>query len=211
MFTGIIESQVVLKQKKGRSQGVRLTFSLTKGKTAFRLGESVGVDGVCLTVSDFRGRGFSADLIPETLHSTTLGRMKVGEKANFEKALRVGDALGGHWVTGHADGVGIIRKIEKRGENFRLQIEAPIDIIPRLVKKGSIAVDGISLTLQEIGKYGFAVGIIPQTYRVTTLQRKRVGDPVNLEVDLMAKFVEHFLRDVRPAHLNERQLRKQGF
>lgn len=211
MFTGIIESQVVLKQKKKRSRGARLIFSLLNGRGDFRLGESVAVDGTCLTVSSFLGKEFSADLIPETLHSTTLNKMRVGEEANFEKALRVGDSLGGHWVTGHVDGVGIIQKIEKRGGNFCLQIKAPIDIIPRLVKKGSVAVDGVSLTLQEISGRDFAVGITPHTYRVTTLREKRVGDPVNLEVDLFSKLVEHFLRAASPPCVNERQLRQQGF
>lgn len=194
MFTGIIGAQAVLEKKEKLRQGSRLTFRVLGKSFRFRRGESVAVDGVCLTVSSPRGKKFRADLIPETLRSTTLARLAPGDRVNVERALRVGEALGGHWVTGHVEGVGVIQKMERQGESFRLQIKAPADIIRRLVLKGSVAVDGISFTLQEVRARYFVVGVIPHTFRATTLQGKGAGDSVNLETDLLAKWVEHFLK-----------------
>ncbi len=192
MFTGIIEAQAVLKERKKNRSGLRLTFEFSK-PYRFRKGESVAVEGVCLTVTDFSGRRFSADVIPETVRSTTLGRFQIGQSVNVERPLRMGDRVGGHWVTGHVDGVGRIRKKEKRDAGLRLQIEAPADIIRLLVEKGSIAIDGISFTLQGIRKGSFTVGVTPHTARVTTLGQKQVGDSVNLENDLLIKSTERIL------------------
>lgn len=211
MFTGIIGSQAVLAEKRKIRDQTRLTFHLLSSPSSFRLGESMAVNGACVTICAFRGKNFSADLIPETLRSTTLGKLEVGERVNIEQSLRVGDRLGGHWVTGHVDGVGLIQKIERQGESFRLQIQAPTDIIPRLVSKGSIAIDGISFTLQEVRARAFMVGVTPHTFRVTTLQWKRVGDTVNLEVDLFVRLVQRFLKGRQSSYLKERELRRQGF
>jgi len=192
MFTGIIEAQAVLRERKKNRSRLRLTFEFSK-PDRFRKGESVAVEGVCLTVTDFSGRRFSADVIPETVRSTTLGRLRIGQSVNVERPLRMGDRVGGHWVTGHVDGVGRIRKKEKREAGLRLQIEAPADIIRLLVEKGSIAIDGISFTLQGIQKDSFTVGVTPRTARVTTLGQKQVGDSVNLENDLFIKSTERIL------------------
>lgn len=211
MFTGIIQSQAVLKEKKKSRKNVRLTFRVLGNVSRFKLGESVAIDGVCLTVAACRGKEFSADFLPETLASTTLRKLEPGERVNFERALRMGDSAGGHWVTGHVDGIGFIREFAPRGTNFRLQIEAPPDIIPSLVRKGSVAVDGMSLTLQEVRNRHFVVGVTPHTYRVTTLPWKRTGDPVNLEVDLLAKLVRKFIGRRKRSSLREKDLRRQGF
>lgn len=212
MFTGIIESQAVLREVKKFKTGSGLAFEWIGPKPRFRVGESIALDGACLTVTRFRGPRFWVDLIPETLHSTTLGRLTPDRRVNVERSLRVGDPLGGHWVTGHVDGVGLIRKFERLGTNFSLQIEASPDIIRPLVEKGSVAIDGISFTLQEVRRRSFVVGVIPQTYRVTTLKGKRVGDPVNLEADLFAKLVQKFLSNHHQASsLKEKYLREQGF
>lgn len=211
MFTGIIESQAVLREKQNGRIHSRLTFEQGGKHYPLKQGESVAIDGVCVTVTSCRGKKFTVDLIPETLRSTTLGRISKSQRVNMERSLRVGDTLGGHWVTGHVDGIGVIRKMERRGENFRLQIEAPPDIIRRLVDKGSVAIDGISFTLQEIRAQFFVVGVIPHTFRVTTLKWKRVGDRVNLEVDLLAKLVQRFLSGIRTTSLKEKDLRRQGF
>jgi len=211
MFTGIIKSQAVLRDRKKFREGARHTFQLVGRGPRFELGESVAVDGTCVTISAFRGKRFSVDVIPETLKTTTLGGLKVGQRVNLEPALRVGDALGGHWVSGHVDGVGVIQKLERRGDNFRLQIQTQPDIIRRFVSKGSVAVDGISFTLQEIRNRHFVVGVTPYTFRATTLQRKRVGDSVNLEIDFFAKLVEHFLSPRRAVNLKVKELRRQGF
>ncbi|MBI4115028.1 MAG: riboflavin synthase [Candidatus Omnitrophica bacterium] len=211
MFTGIIGNQAVLKKRQKLPRQIRLMFEIIGKSSPFRLGESVALDGVCLTVRAFRGKQFSADVIPETLRSTTLGKLRVGQRVNMERSLRLGDRLGGHWVTGHVDGVGFIKKIERRDENFRLQIGAPTDIIRPLVSKGSIAIDGISFTIQEVQNRHFVVGVTPHTYRVTTLQWKRSGDSVNLEVDFFAKLVERFLKNGQSTFLREKGLHKQGF
>ncbi len=191
MFTGIIQTQAVLKDKKKNRNQIRLTFELAK-PYRFRKGESVAVDGVCLTVTDFKGRKFSADVIPETLASTTLGNLDVSQKVNIEHPLRVGDALGGHWVTGHVDGVGRIQKKTKQARGLSLQITAPADIIKLLIPKGSVSIDGISFTVQKIQNGSFAVGLIPHTARVTTLGHKQVGEFVNLENDLLVKSIQRF-------------------
>lgn len=211
MFTGIIQHQAVLREKREFRDEVRLTFEILGRGFPFRLGESVAVDGVCVTVTSFRGRRFSADLIPETLQATTLGKFSLGGRVNIERSLKVGDALGGHWVTGHVDGVGLIRKMEHRGTSFRLQIEAPADIIRHFVKKGSVTIDGISLTVQEIRNCSFVVGVIPETLRRTTFQWKRVGERVNLEVDYFAKLIQHFLAQNRASSSTVKGLKRQGF
>ena len=211
MFTGIVESRAVLRAKKKYSGQVRWTFRARGKAVAFREGESVAVDGTCVTATNPHGRTFSADLIPETLRATTLGRLEVGDEVNLERALRLGDRLGGHWVTGHVDGVGRIAEFRRQGRSFRLNIEAPPDIIRRLLHKGSIAIDGISFTLQEIGRRFFVVGVTPHTFRVTTLRSKQPGDPVNLETDLLAKLVQHFHSNKGRSSLKERELRRLGF
>lgn len=172
----------------------------------------MAVDGTCLTVVAFRGKRFYADLIPETLNATTLGHLETGQRVNLERSLRVGDSLGGHWVSGHVDGTGVIEKWTREKGAFRLQIRAGADIIRHLVAKGSVAVDGISFTVQKIRKHSFIVGVTPHTFRVTTLQWKRVGDRVNLESDFFAKVVEQFLVGKRASHLiKASELRQQGF
>ena len=211
MFTGIIRSQAVLRDKKKLKNQIRLIFDGVSKRTSFQLGESVAIDGTCLTVSQANRKSFSFDVIPETFQTTTLGGLKIGQRVNLERSLRVGDELGGHWVSGHIDGIGRIKKIERRGENFRLHIETTADIINSSVLKGSIAIDGISLTLQEIQARSFVIGVTPFTYKATTLQWKRVGDPVNLEIDLFAKLVQHFLSKKKTSGLKEKDLRRQGF
>lgn len=213
MFTGIIESQAVLRQKKKTGRGLRLTFEVLRRSRPFILGESVAVDGTCLSVAAFRARKFSADVIPETLRSTTLGGLSIGARVNVERSLRMGDTVGGHWVSGHVDGVGVIRKMEQEGGSRRLCIGAEAAILRCLVPKGSIAIDGISFTVQEIGPRDFTVGVTPHTYRATTLSAKRVGGRVNLEVDLFAKLVERFLSQAKKPGLsfNEKELKQQGF
>lgn len=210
MFTGIIQDQAVLKEKKKDRNQLRLTFELQKPHR-FQKGESVAVDGVCLTVTSFRGRRFSADILPETLQATTLNRLNVGGQVNIEHPLRSGDPVGGHWVTGHVDGVGRICRKERKGRGLCLQIRAPAGIIRLLIKKGSLAVDGISFTLQDIQEHSFVVGVTPHTARVTTLGKKGPGGYVNLENDLLIKAATRFSPTRRGPSLTERFLRKQGF
>lgn len=211
MFAGIVRSQGVLRKKESVRQKMRLTFEVLSKPWHFDLGESIAVSGVCLTVAAFRGKKFSADLIQETLQSTTLGDLQPGEHVNLEPALRMGDEIGGHWVTGHVDGVGIIRKIEKRKGDLQLRIQAPDDLIGRFIPKGSVAIDGISFTLQEIYDDSFSVGVTPHTFKVTHLPFKREDSHVNLEVDLFAKLVEHFLLKRKTPSFSVKALQTQGF
>jgi riboflavin synthase len=211
MFTGIIETQAVLREKKNQGGQVRLTFEVLGRSSPFRLGESVALDGVCLTVSWFKGKKFSADVIPETLQSTALGSLEAGGRVNFERSLRAGDRVGGHFVAGHVDGVGTVESIERRRKSFQFRFKSPPLILENLVPKGSIAIDGVSFTVQEAGKRFFTVGVTPHTFRETTLQWKRRGSPVNLEVDLFAKLVRHYLKDRRSERLKVKVLRRQGF
>jgi len=158
-------------------------------------GGSVAVSGVCLTATRANGRGFAADVVPETLERTSLGALEEGHLVNLELALRAGDPLGGHVVQGHVDGVGTVTALEDEGEGRggRLHVEAPPDVLRYVVEKGSIAVDGVSLTVAEAGESDFVVALIPETLQRTTLGRRAPGDPVNLEVDVLAKYVEKLL------------------
>ena len=212
MFTGIITSQAVLREKKKAKGGTCLTFEALGRILPFRLGQSVAADGVCVTIAAFRGKRFSVDLIEETLRSTTLGPLSAGERVNLERALRVGDELGGHWVTGHVDGMGMIRRIERRGAGLRLEIAAPPEIFRRLTPKGSVAINGISFTVQEIHRNSFEVGVTPHTFQVTTLPLKREGSRVNLEADLFAKLAEEFFsKRNRRSSFTIKTLQAQGF
>ena len=211
MFTGIITGQAVLREKKKTKRENRFTFELLAKHHRFQLGKSIAVDGVCLTVSAFKGNSFQADLIRETLQSTTLGKLDVGQRVNIEHPLRVGDRLGGHWVTGHVDGEGKIIHIYRQSKELKLNVRAPASIIRLIVKKGSIAIDGISFTIQQIEGRSFMVGVTPHTYRATTLPWKREGDSVNLENDLLMKSARQLTVNGHGSFLKERELRRNGF
>lgn len=192
MFTGIIEEQGTVKDiRLGASpllviDGGPLTAGLKEG-------DSVAVNGVCLTALDIQGGVFRADVMPETLRKTDLGSLKRGDEVNLELALRVGDRLGGHMVSGHVDTVGKIVK-EKREKNARVvSIGLPDEFLEYIAPKGSVAVDGISLTVVDVTPAAFSVSLIPHTLDVTTLGKKRSGSPVNIEVDMTARYVKRLL------------------
>ena len=215
MFTGIVTSRAVLREreKKKTKGSLRLTFEILGKSPRFQLGQSLAVDGACVTVAGFRGKKFSVDLIDETLRSTTLGKLSPGRRVNLECSLHAGDALGGHWVTGHVDGIGIIQKISRRDGSLQFEISAPRDIRRYLVNKGSVTIDGISFTIQEIRRGSFVIGVTPHTFRVTTLSWKREGDRVNLEADHFAKLVKHFVSNgaKKTFSFNIKTLQAQGF
>lgn len=158
-----------------------------------RIGESISVNGVCLSVTAMKQQTFTADVSEETLSRSTLGLLKQGDEVNLERAMRISDRLGGHLVSGHVDGVGKIRKIEQRGASWRVEIGIDPGVARYTIEKGSIAVDGISLTINRCNETGFEVNIIPQTAGETNILNKKVGDPVNIETDLIGKYVEKFL------------------
>ena len=212
MFTGIIQNQAVLKKKIRRGGQLRLTFRLQRPQR-LRLGESVSVDGVCLSVAKSNPREFETDVMRPTLEATTLGSIKRGQYLNLEPALKLGDSLGGHFVTGHVDGCGEIGGIQRNGRNRSFKIKAPPHLLRLLAPKGSIALDGISLTLQKVRKNSFEVSLIPLTLRRTAWGRKKVGERVNLEIDLLTRYL-NILSEALPrrrARLKVSSLRKQGF
>lgn len=195
MFTGIIEEMGVIKTVTMAKDGTGLTILAKAVLEGLTIGDSITVNGVCQTVVGFDPTQFTVDVSPETMKVTSLGMLKAGDPVNLERAMRLSDRLGGHLVTGHVDGVGTVRERAQDANAIQMTIAAPHEILKLCVLKGSIAVDGISLTINEVTEQGFRVTLIPHTARVTTLGVKQVGDPVNLETDLIGKFVERLLRE----------------
>jgi riboflavin synthase len=189
VFTGIIEELGTIKSKSHR----RLTIKAPKIARELKIGDSVSVNGVCVTVVDLGPEFFAADVMEETLKISNLGILKVGDRCNLEKPLPLGGPLSGHLVTGHVDDVGIIKRKRTKGNTLEMEIGAPPALKKYIVSKGSIAVDGISLTVGEIRNGSFFVNIIPHTVKVTTLGGKNVGNRVNLEADILGKYVENFV------------------
>lgn len=193
MFTGLVEGQgeIVRVEKKGNKAllWINPEFPWEEKK----LGESISVNGVCLTAAAWVGKTVSLDVSEETLLRSNLGRLKMGNKVNLERALRLSDRLGGHLVTGHIDGVGRILQKERQEGFFLLKLSLSKSLRPFVVEKGSIAVDGISLTVNRIGEDNFDLTIIPHTAAQTTLELKKIGEEVNLETDLIGKYVFQFL------------------
>ena len=159
------------------------------------VGDSIAVNGVCLTATAFDSNSFVADAMAETLAKTNLNKLAPGDKVNLERALRLGDRLGGHLVTGHVDGVGSIARIERQDIAILITVNAPIEVLRYVVKKGSITIDGTSLTVVDLTSENFQVSLIPHTASHTVLGSKKAGDPVNLEADVLGKYIERFLEN----------------
>ena len=174
-------------------EGGRVTIEAPQTAPDARVGDSIAIDGVCLTVVSVDGGSFAFDAVPETLSRTSLATLEPGSPVNLEPALRAGDALGGHYVQGHVDGVGSVRAVEPEGDGNRVWFDAPVGLLRYVVEKGSIAVQGTSLTVAATDDRGFAVALIPHTLAATTLGSLAVGDRVNLEADVLAKYVEKLL------------------
>lgn len=193
MFTGIVENKGKVLKVDHRGEMKRLTLDVPFDLTEMQLGDSININGVCLTVVEKRGRAISVDLSPESLQRTTLARVKEADQVNLERALRLSDRLGGHIVTGHVDGIGTI--IERRidGNSLYLKVRIPQAVTPYVVQKGSIAIDGISLTVNEFREDWIRLTLIPYTLEKTTLIEKKVGEEVNVEADILGKYVEKVL------------------
>ena len=195
MFTGLIEDVGEIAEVAPiPAGGARLSVRTRLPEEGLERGASIAVDGACLTVIDWKAGTFSADVSVETLRRTTLSERRPGDAVNLERPLEVGERLGGHLVLGHVDGVGRIRSREQAGEAVRVVAEVPRDLLPLLVEKGSVALDGISLTVNElVGPDAISLMIIPETLRATTWGNKRAGDRVNVEADILAKHVARLL------------------
>jgi len=193
MFTGLIEEMGKVKDIARGTKSVRITIAASKVMEGTVLGDSIAVNGTCLTVVAFGTDWFTADVMPETVNRTVLSSLKAGDKVNLERTLRVGDRLGGHIVSGHVDGMGTISEKKVNDIALIVKISAKPEILRYIIQKGSIAIDGISLTVVDCGPDWFTVSLIPHSAAMTTLGHKSVGEIVNLEVDMIGKYVEKFL------------------
>ena len=213
MFTGIIEDRGKVLRVEYRGQEKRLTIGLPPYLTEVQLGDSINVNGVCLTVVGNREQAIELDLSQETLARTVLGELKEGDRVNLERALKLSDRLGGHIVTGHIDGIGAISEKRKERDFFQLKIRIPESVSRYVVQKGSIAIDGISLTVNEYQGGEIRMTLIPYTIEKTTLMDKKVGDRVNLEADILGKYVEKLFgqRDKKPGEVDRSLLKEHGF
>lgn len=196
MFTGIIEHLAPITAIERQKSHLRLAIQSPFRKETIQLGESIALNGVCLTVSGKQDDSLCFDLQYETLSKTYLGTLNIGTVLNIERALGMGDRMGGHIVQGHVDEVGIIVHNQQSGEDWVLEIEVSEQFLPYLVAKGSIAIDGISLTIVTITHSRFTTHIIPYTYEHTTIKLKKTGDKVNLEADILGKYVINYLKAI---------------
>jgi riboflavin synthase len=193
VFTGIVENKGKVLKIDHRGAMKRLIVDVPFDLTDMELGDSININGVCLTVVEKRGAAIAVDLSPESLQRTTLARVKEADQVNLERALRLSDRLGGHIVTGHIDGIGTIIERKTEGESLSLKVRIPQTVTPYVVQKGSIAIDGISLTVNEVREDWIRLTLIPYTLERTTLTEKKVGEEVNIEADILGKYVEKVL------------------
>lgn len=218
MFTGIVEEIGTIKsiQKGKRSSTLQINAAIVLSDV--KIGDSIAVNGVCLTVTGFGGGIFSADVMPETMDKSNLGFLSVGSKVNLERALRLGDRLGGHMVSGHIDGLGSIVNKETDDNAIWISIECSKSLLKYIINKGSIGIDGVSLTVAYVDDKKFKVSIIPHTQDETTLCSKKIGTKVNLENDITAKYIEKFINHTEEEDSNSKKsdlsmdmLRENGF
>lgn len=215
MFTGIVEELGVISAVRRGAHSAQLMIQAEKVLEGSRVGDSILVNGVCLTAVGFAEAVFTADVMAETLDKTNLGKLKTGDRVNLERALRLSDRLGGHLVSGHIDAVGKIAGRQKHDIATLIDIEAPSAVMRYIIKKGSVAIDGTSLTVADLGPGSFQVSLIPHTAQMTTLGFKKAGDTVNLEADLIGKYVEKLLNppqdNTGKSKLNMSFLTEHGF
>jgi riboflavin synthase len=195
MFTGLVEERGRVVSLEPNGDGVRLRLAADVVLDDVQMGASIAVNGVCLTVVAFDDDTFSTDAVPETLARSNLGRLEVGDRVNLERPVRVDDRLGGHIVQGHVDATTVLLDTDPLPDgSFSYRFELGDDLAPYVVEKGSITIDGISLTIAELGERWFSIAVIPHTAEVTTLGERSVGESVNVEVDVLAKYVERQLQ-----------------
>lgn len=193
MFTGLVESLAPVQRLAPEGPGMRLVVADAPIAARSKIGDSIAINGCCLTVVHVDGAELSFEAGPETLQRTNLGRLGAGDVVNLETSLKLGDSLGGHLVTGHIDGVGRVERRTDDGQWCSMWFSVPGELSKQMASKGSVAVDGVSLTLVDVERDRFSVALIPHTLEVTTLGRRRLGDEVNIESDVLAKYVERQL------------------
>jgi len=203
MFTGLIEEIGTVVSIVKTTNSARITINAKKIMDNIKIGDSISTNGVCLTVTKFTSNSFSVDIMAETMRRSSLHSLTSGDEVNLERALLVGDRLGGHIVSGHIDGMGTITKLMKEDNAVWVTISASPEILKYIVQKGSIAIDGISLTVAYVDDRVFKVSIIPHTKDATTLLRKEVGDIINLECDMLGKYIEKFLQSREQVPVNK--------
>jgi riboflavin synthase len=213
MFTGIVEEVGVVEGIECTAKAIELMLQTKICASGLRIGDSLAVNGCCLTVVEMFPRkggkkSVRVDLLEESWRRTNLQFVNVGSSVNLERALSASGRFGGHFVTGHIDGMGKILRWEKRGSDYFLEVAAPAQLMRYVIFKGSIAIDGISLTVAEVRKKSFAVWIIPHTYEVTALRERKVGDAVNLEADMLGKYVERFISSASARRTAARKIRR---
>jgi len=211
MFTGIIQEKAKVKNIKKSSGKTIFMIESKKAIKNLKIGSSIACNGACLTVVNLNKNEFEVEAIPETLKLTNLGSLKIGSYINLESSLRLKDELSGHIVLGHIDGMGLVLKIKSEGDSILMTIKYPLDLGKYIAYKGSIAIDGISLTIAKITNQDFTVALIPHTLEVTTLLERKIGDMVNLEIDVVARYLEKLIggRDDKGVRLLD--LKDKGF
>jgi len=212
MFTGIIRTLAPVTRITRRGPSARVAVDLGELAAAAHPGDSICINGVCLTVAEEAGTVCEFDAVAETLSRSTLGTLKPGDKVNVEPSLRVGDQLGGHFVLGHVDGVGTVAAVTPAGKGIVMKVSVDAALAAQMVSKGSVAVDGVSLTVVEVGTNHFTCAIIPTTLKSTTLAARTLGDKVNIETDILGKLVARRLeRASGPTDLTIEKLKEAGF
>ncbi|MBU2521103.1 MAG: riboflavin synthase [Proteobacteria bacterium] len=217
MFTGIIEGLGTITKIRSSGQGKRLTIEADYPLDHAKIGDSIAVSGACLTAVMIEGKSFEVDMSPETLSKTTFGKAKIGDRVNLERALCLSDRIDGHLVSGHIDGIGSVKNIKTLGNAIIITFEVPESLSRYMIRKGSVAVDGISLTINNCDHGSFEVSIIPHTAKLTSIGFKKIGDHVNIETDMIGKYVERFMRNdneeqkARKSSIDKQFLAKSGF
>lgn len=213
MFTGIIEHLASVKNLSLKAGGGELFLDFSGFYNDLTLGESIAINGTCLTIREISGKVVSFDVSGETLKKTTLGKFRSSENVNIERALRVGDRLGGHFVTGHVDGIGTVKGKKQSTDQCTMSFSVEKRLADMMIEKGSVAIDGISLTIVDLADGAFSVALIPYTLTSTTLGFKKVGDPVNIEIDMMGKWIKKLLMNIQGGKpgITQEQLMEQGF
>lgn len=216
MFTGIIEEKGTVKHLKQTKQAMEMTITAKKILEDVQLGDSIAVNGVCLTVTEFTADSFTVEIMPETVKATSLRLLTIGSKVNLERAMAANGRFGGHFVSGHVDGIGTIIKKKPEENAVYYEIEIPEELLRYVIYKGSVTVDGTSLTVFGTTATSFTISLIPHTLHETILGMKKEGDIVNIECDMLAKYIEHFLNNKREeaqpkSTITEQFLSENGF